>query len=102
MKLALVGTGHMGKTHLYNSLKHPNIDVVAIADKLKSNRSKAEKLGVPKVYDDYEKLLTEEKIDAVVISLPNFLRVNPIEIAAENGINVLVEKPLCRTPSEAK
>ncbi len=102
MKLGLVGTGHMGKTHLYNSIKHPNIDVIAIADKLKSNRSKAKKLGISKIYDDYEKLFNKEEIDAVVISLPNFLRVNPIEIAAENGINVLVEKPLCRTPAEAK
>ncbi|MHA1230808.1 MAG: Gfo/Idh/MocA family protein [Candidatus Helarchaeota archaeon] len=100
--MAIVGIGHMGKTHLYNSIKHPEIDVVAVADKSKNNLSKAKKLGIKNIYEDYTVLVEKEKLDAIILSLPNFLRVEPISLAAENGLHVMVDKPLSRTPEEAK
>jgi len=102
MRVAIIGIGHMGKTHLYNSLKHPKLDVVAVADKSKKNRSKAKKLGVKNIYEDYKVLIEKEELDAVIMSLPNFLRIEPISLAAENGIHVMVDKPMCRTPQEAE
>ncbi|MFQ5977082.1 MAG: Gfo/Idh/MocA family protein [Candidatus Heimdallarchaeota archaeon] len=101
-RLGLIGIGHMGRTHLYNARKMKNVKIVAVADALKKNRRRAEKLGVKNVYNDYSDLFEKTELDAVVISLPNVLRVDSITAAAENGVDVFVDKPLARTPEDAK
>jgi len=78
------------------------INVVAVADKSRNLLSKAEKKGVKKLYENYEELIDKEKdnLDAVIISLPNFLHYDGIIRSFENGLNVFVEKPLAISTSE--
>jgi predicted dehydrogenase len=91
----------MGKTHLFNLLKNKNVDLIGIADQSKNNRTFAEKLGIKKIFSDYHDLFKEPDLDAVIISLPNFLKKESVEVAAENSINVLLDKPLARNYTEA-
>ena len=44
-------------------------------------------------YTNFHKMIKEEKLDAVVISLPNILHYEVAKICLEEGLNVLVEKP---------
>lgn len=90
----------MGQTHLKNALRIPEIEVTSVADKSQKNQKLAAKWGVPKTYTDYEELLAHEKPEAVIVSLPNFLRVPAITKAAGNGVDVFVDKPLARNLSE--
>jgi predicted dehydrogenase len=91
----------MGKLHLLNALRINDVNVVAAADKSGKNRKTAEKYHV-KTYDDYSKLLDAEKLDAVIISLPNFLKKEGVFHAAENGLNIFLDKPLSRDFAEAQ
>ena len=94
MNVAILGLGRMGELHFLNALKMKDVNIVAVADKKKdphmieSNRVK--------FYNDYQKLLDCEDLDAVVISLPNYLKKESIIYSAERGVDIFVDKPLAR------
>ncbi len=70
-------------------------EVVAIASRSKdSAKAVAKKLGIPKVYDSYEKMLKAKVIDAVYIPLPNHMHVEWTIKAMNAGKHVLCEKPM--------
>jgi len=77
------------------------VKVVAVADKNKGNRKDAEKYHV-ETYDDYTKLVDSEELDAVIISLPNFLKRESIFYASEKDFAIFVDKPLARNLAEAQ
>jgi predicted dehydrogenase len=93
--------GKMGQLHFLNALHVKDVKVVAVADKVVRNQKIAESYHV-KAYDDYTQLLKSEELDAVIISLPNFLREDSIAQAAEKGLDLFVDKPLARNLDEAK
>jgi myo-inositol 2-dehydrogenase/D-chiro-inositol 1-dehydrogenase len=99
-KVAVVGLGSMGKLHLMNALHVKGIDVVGAADKNEKSRKFAERLHV-KTYDDYRNLIDSEKLDAVIISLPNFLKKESVFYAAENKLSIFLDKPMSRSLAEA-
>ncbi len=101
LKVGLLGLGRMGKLHFLNALRMKDLKLVAVADKSRASRMWGEKYHV-RVYDDYEKLIESEDLDAVIISLPNFLKKESIFCASEKGLDIFVDKPLARNFDEAK
>lgn len=102
-EVGLIGLGRMGMLHLMNCLKIDGVNVVACADASKKELNKAKSLGVRKVYEDYHDLLSDSaNIDTVVISLPNFMHLESIQLALEAGLNVFAEKPLARNVEECR
>jgi myo-inositol 2-dehydrogenase / D-chiro-inositol 1-dehydrogenase len=101
IKIGVIGLGNMGKLHLLNALHMDDVAVVAAADKMQSNRKSVEKYHV-RTYEDYNQLLDAEELDAVVISLPNFLKKDAVFRAAEKKVDIFLEKPLARNFSEAE
>jgi len=79
----------VGKLHFLDALHMKDLKVVAIADKSRINRKVAEKYHV-KTYEDYTKLVDSEELDAVIISLPNFLKRESIFSASEKGLDIFV------------
>ena len=102
LRVGLAGIGHMGKMHLFNLSKLRDVKLVGVADKNKKNLALANHLGVEEIYKDYGLLFEKGKLDAVVISLPNFLHVDSVKLASENGIDVMIDKPLARSVKEAE
>jgi len=101
LKVGVIGLGRMGMLHLMNCLQIDGVKVVAVADRSKKALNKAKTIGVDRLYKDYHKLLDHSSdIDAVVISLPNFLHFESIQLALEAGLNVFVEKPMANTVEE--
>jgi predicted dehydrogenase len=93
----------MGMLHLMDSLKIDGVEVVAAADYSKRALSKAKCLGVKKLFKDYHEMLnSSHDMDAVIISLPNYLHAESVMLALEEGLNVFVEKPLARNVDECK
>jgi len=90
----------MGKLHLLNALHIDDVSVIAAADKSEKNRKSVERYGV-KTYDDYRELIDTEKLDAIIVSLPNFLKKEGVFYAAEKGVDVFLDKPLARNLAEA-
>lgn len=99
MKVAVIGTGHLGQAHarIYASL--PQAELVAVCDiNEAAGRAIAEKHNT-RFVRDYRELL--DAVEAVSIATPT---VNHHEITCaclQAGIHVLVEKPIARTLAEA-
>lgn len=82
-------------------LKVEGVKVVAVSDSSKKALKKAKALGVNTVYEDYRELLEHSSgLDAVVVSLPNFLHLDCVRLALEKGLHVFIEKPLARNVGE--
>lgn len=105
VRIALVGLGSIAQTtHLPILARMPEVEIVAVCD---SDRAKAqyvaEKFGVRRYYNNYEKMLIVEKeLDAVNICTPTMLHKEMAIAAMEANRHVLVEKPLARTAKEAE
>lgn len=77
------------------------LKVKAVADSSKKSLKKAQSLGVEKLYTDYHELLAHSsEMDAIIISLPNFLHFESVKLSLENGLNIFVEKPMANTVKE--
>ena len=103
IKVGLVGLGNMGRLHLMNCLKLDGVDVVAVADSSKRALKKAESAGVKNLYVNYHDLIKHASdIDAIVMSLPNFLHLEAIQLALEAGLDVFTEKPMANNVEECR
>jgi len=103
LKVGIIGLGRMGMLHLMNCLQIDGVKVVAAADRSKKLLKKAKSIGVNRLYMDYHDLLNHSSdMDAVVISLPNFLHFESIQLALKAGLNVFVEKPMANTVKECR
>ncbi len=101
MRAAIVGCGAIAPIHI-NALLKRGETIVALCDPVVS---RAEELKNSysldcKIYDDYAKMLESAALDSVHICTPHNLHA-PMSIAAlEKNINVLCEKPVCKSPNE--
>ncbi|GAH40986.1 unnamed protein product, partial [marine sediment metagenome] len=77
------------------------VQVKGVADKSARNRNLASQYKI-KAYEDYRDLINKEELDCLIISLPNFLKKECVEYAAEKGIDVFLDKPMARNYAEAK
>jgi len=103
LNVGIIGLGHMGRLHLMNCLHVDDVKVVAAADSSKRALEKARLVGVKNLYADYHDLLNDSpNVDAVVISVPNFLHFDSVQLALEAGLDVFVEKPLANTVEECR
>lgn len=102
LKVAVIGAGAMGKNHarVYSEMK--NVELVAICDSNKDAGGQIAMLYGAKYYSGCKEMLAKEKMDAVSICVPTkFHRDIAVEVI-RNKINVLVEKPIATTISEAE
>jgi predicted dehydrogenase len=107
MKTIGVGIIGSGKIVLANHLPGlalcPEARVVALCDSNPRTLEEASHAtGVSRTYSDYQDLLRDDAVNAVIVATPNFLHA-PISIAAcEAGKHVLCEKPIAMNLAEAR
>lgn len=92
LKLAVLGMNH-GYKFACDAKKNPEVELVAVAGDNEFSENRAKKLNVT-LYKDYKKLIEECDLDGVIIALPNSLHREAVEICADKGCDVLVEKPI--------
>lgn len=102
VRLGIIGLGYIGKTHLRHSLKLDNARTIAVSDLSKKAMAKAKDMGVKKTFSNYQLLLQDPDVDAVVIALPTYLHLQCAKQAAEAKKNIFLEKPIARNAEEAK
>jgi len=102
VKLGIIGVGSMGKMHLFNCLRLKTAEVLSVADSSKKALHIAKNLGINDLQTDYNKILDNKNINAVIIALPNFLHHECAIKAAEAGKDIFLEKPLARNVTEGE
>jgi predicted dehydrogenase len=101
--MGLVGAGFVGPHHIDAVRRLGFVDVVALAGSSdESARNKAQALGVPKSYGQYEALLDDPDVHVVHNATPNHLHFPVISAALARGKHVVSDKPLAMTAAEAK
>jgi len=100
-RIAIIGAGVIGQTHIKTVLGEPACELVAIADPMPEAEQVARKAGVP-YYADHIEMLDKLKPQGVINATPNKLHM-PIGIdCIERGIPVIVEKPVAESIASAK
>lgn len=105
LRIAVVGTGFLGTRvgHMVN--RAPGADLVAIAEISTETRTMAgEALDVPETarYAEYETMLDEVDVDAVVVATPHAFHYDQTVAALDRGLHVLCEKPLATDLGDAR
>ncbi len=99
LRVAVIGVGHLGQHHARILANLPEVELVGVADSnFEQARTIAEKLGT-RAYDSIEPLLGQ--VDAVSVVTPTVFHHQVARSFLKAGVPVLVEKPICRTLSEA-
>jgi len=99
IRVAVIGTGSMGKNHVRVYSDIPDVEVVAVVDKNKELGKKIAKKFNTTYYGDYKKIL--DKVDAVSIAAPTKLHYKIAKDFLNGGVDVLVEKPITVKLDEA-
>jgi predicted dehydrogenase len=96
VRIAVVGTGAIAQlTHIPVLAKQKGASLVALCDNDGAKaRALADRFGVPDVYTDFEELLENGEVDAVVIATPNHLHEPHVLSALRKKLHVLCERPL--------
>lgn len=102
VNIGIAGAGRIGQRHAKNLLTQiPNAHLVAVTDVEKKRAQElAEKCGKIKWYDDYEKMLEQKDIEAVIISASTNVHKEIIIGAAKKGKHIFCEKPIALTLKE--
>ena len=102
VRIAVLGAGFMGGTHARAYHKLDDVEIAAIyASSSKRAEPLASELGTAWT-DDLDRILNDDSIDAVDISLPTPQHRAATEAALDAGKHVLLEKPLSLTMDDAE
>lgn len=98
LKIAAAGLGRMGKRHALNFLNRtPRAELVAAftpdADELSWAQQHLAPHGVT-LYDNYDAMISQAGLDAVVIGTATSVHAEEAIKAMEKNLHVLCEKPL--------
>ncbi len=101
IRVGLVGLGKMGLSHLSMFNAHPDVEVAGICDSTGYLLAVLGKYtGLP-TYPDFDVMLDQAALDAVVIATPSRLHARMVGAALERGLHVFCEKPLCLDPEDS-
>lgn len=99
MRVGVIGTGSMGQNHarVYSEIA----ELVGVADiNAEVGRAIAKRFGTT-YFRDFRDLLNSG-VEAVTVATPTKMHYKVARVAIENGVHVLVEKPLAANLREAK
>lgn len=100
VRVAVIGAGNMGKNHLRNYFLLPGAELVGLADINPAAKSLADEYKTL-FYTDYNKMLDEQKPDAVSIVVPTPFHYEVATSVMQRGVHCLLEKPITSSVDEA-
>lgn len=102
LDVGFIGGGTVARWHA-DTLASLDATLTAVADIDSSVRASfAAGYDIPERYEEYERMLDAERLDAVVVAVPNVLHADCAIAALDTGVNVLCEKPLADTVANAE
>jgi len=102
IKVALIGAGKMGISHLSILGAHSDVEVIGVSDTSSLVLDVLKKYSSFPCYSNYKEMLLETEADAVFISAPTKYHAGMIKDVLERGKHVFAEKPLCLTAEEGE
>ncbi|MEY5097300.1 MAG: hypothetical protein RJA36_19 [Pseudomonadota bacterium] len=96
LRVGIAGLGRLGKRHAEQLARNtPGASLVAACSPVEAELDWARsELGITRCHADYEALLRDPEVDAVVLVTPTTLHADQTSAALRAGKHVFVEKPL--------
>lgn len=101
VKVALIGAGKMGLSHLSILGAHPSVEIVGVCDTSKMVVEVLGRYSGYKCFSDYLKMVDESRPDAVFVSVPTKYHFPMVKALLNKGVHVFTEKPFCLNPTES-
>src|SRR5262245_1027790 len=102
IRVGIIGAGKMGISHfaIVNACK--GASVVAVCDTSSYVLAVLRKYTGVETYDDYEKMIDQAGLDAILVATPTSTHFPCAKRALERNLHVFVEKPLTLSPDESR
>ncbi|HEY9078188.1 MAG TPA: inositol 2-dehydrogenase [Anaerolineaceae bacterium] len=99
LKVGIIGAGRIGKVHAENlAFRVPEAQIVAIADpRLEAAQDVAARCGIPQATSDYQAILADRQIEAVLICSSTDTHAQIIEEATAVKKHIFCEKPIAHS-----
>jgi predicted dehydrogenase len=104
--IGVIGCNGMGWSNTNSFLKMSDVDLLGICDvdnnviQKRLSSYKELRKNIPKTYTDYQSLLNDKSIDAVIIGTPDHWHCKIMVDAVKAGKHVYVEKPIANSIAE--
>lgn len=92
-RIAIVGCGIISEL-LLEGAALAGVDIGAVCDSDEQRAHNAAHRFGARVFTDYEAMLSDSQIDAVIVALPNFMHYDAAVLALNAGKHVFCEKPM--------
>ncbi|WP_273566605.1 Gfo/Idh/MocA family protein [Maribacter halichondriae] len=102
VKVALIGAGKMGISHLAILGAHPDVEVVGVCDTSKLVVGALQKYSPFPCFTDYKKMIKEARPDAVFVAVPTKFHYTFVKELLNENIHVFTEKPFCLSSDEGQ
>ena len=99
LRAGVIGLGSMGVNHARVYSQIEGVELAAIAD---VTPERLEPTMGAATYDDYRRMLAEERLDLVSVCVPTLLHREVALAAIEKGVAILVEKPIAASLDEGQ
>lgn len=99
IKVGVIGVGYLGRFHAQKYAALEGVELVGVADPDEEQSKRVASECSCNAYTDYKELLS--RVDAVSIAVPTSLHHAVASDCLEQGIDVLLEKPITVTIEEA-
>lgn len=92
--IGIVGTGFMGRAFAQICTQLPDAKLVGLCDVVEESlQATASQYGVP-AYGHHSDLIRNPEVEAVIVSTPEDMHLEPCVEALQSGKHVMVEKPI--------
>jgi len=103
LRIGVAGLGRIGwNFHCKSLAKHPDFELAAVADTDPVRCREAEESMGCRPFADYNDMVAQGCLDAVVIATPTHLHESMVMTALDANLHILLEKPMAPTFDEAK
>jgi predicted dehydrogenase len=100
-RIAVLGAGAIGRTHIDRIQRDDSLALAAIADPTDAGQALAQRLGVP-WFASHVDALDATRPQGAVVATPNALHIPMALDCLARGVAALVEKPVADTVAEAQ
>lgn len=105
IRTAILGCGGFAHRHAANLVSlSEDIELVAFCDQNSQNAVTYRETytnGKAAVFTDHHELIDQVELDLLLIALPPFAHTDEVQLAAEAGVNLFIEKPIALTSQQA-
>jgi predicted dehydrogenase len=102
LRVGILGAGQAGERHAIGFGTLATAEVAAVADVDPARGQALAGRFSAGVYTDWQAMVDQAKLDILVVALPHNAHVAPTEVAAAQGIHVMMEKPIATTLADGR